>query len=495
MAPEPRPWVPTALTHGWMWRRRAFEAAFALVAFAPALPLLLPSLLPIQDLPQHLATLRVLHEFGAYAHRYELALGSTQYLLFYGVCHLVAYAVGVEWAARLVTAAGVLALPYAIRALLRAAGRDERVAFLAAPLALSPSVLVGYLNFATALPLVFWAFALLIRERTPRREAALALLGLCVWFDHVLAFAFLALGAACLALPDWRRLRWFAPSAIAALVWILRTPATVSTASSRPVWDPFPTVLASFPEQLLGFFHDPLGDRVLAGLAVAALLMVIPGGARVDRPRQPRLALLAALAAALYLALPVGYGWVWGIYHRYAQLAALCALLLLKPRQSRLSWLGVAVAASCSLALGAGAARRFSAFAGEAAGFEEVLGRAQPGRKLVALIYDRGSRFVQNSPFLHFGAYYQARGGEVATFSFTDFPQSPIRYREEGRPPRLPPRWEWTPEEFDPEAHAAYYDYVLTRGSGDPWARRPELRWPVLARSGAWTLYGSATAR
>ena len=37
-------------------------------------------------------------------------------------------------------------------------------------------------------------------------------------------------------------------------------------------------------------------------------------------------------------------------------------------------------------------------------------------------------------------ALYQAKKGGAVMFTFADFPQSPFRFREDNRPPRVPPR-------------------------------------------------------
>ena len=83
-----------------------------------------------------------------------------------------------------------------------------------------------------------------------------------------------------------------------------------------------------------------------------------------------------------------------------------------------------------------------------------------------------------------------ARGGAVATFSFADFPQSPFRYREgPGRPPRLPPRWEWTASLDVADPDRRYYDYVLVRrGVADAPASEPN-RFRLVFSGRDWLLY------
>jgi hypothetical protein len=83
---------------------------------------------------------------------------------------------------------------------------------------------------------------------------------------------------------------------------------------------------------------------------------------------------------------------------------------------------------------------------------------------VAALVFDRGSRQVKFAPFIHSAAWVQAENGGAVMFTFADFPQSPFVFREDRRPPRVGPRWEWMPERVDPGRDLTWYDYVLVRG-------------------------------
>ena len=72
-------------------------------------------------------------------------------------------------------------------------------------------------------------------------------------------------------------------------------------------------------------------------------------------------------------------------------------------------------------------------------------------------------------------------------FSFADFPQSPFRFREDDRPPRVPPRWEWMPERVRPERDLGFYDYALVRGGPGAIARSP--RFEPVYRSPRWSVW------
>jgi hypothetical protein len=125
--------------------------------------------------------------------------------------------------------------------------------------------------------------------------------------------------------------------------------------------------------------------------------------------------------------------------------------------------------------------------------FDQALAVIPPGKRVAGLIFDRHSKQIAFAPFIHFVAYYQARKGGAVMFSFADFPQSPFRFREQNRPPRVRPRWEWTPERVRLSPDLDWYDYVLVR-SNRPRFERPRAgfvpayvgeRWSVLVRKTA----------
>jgi hypothetical protein len=133
------------------------------------------------------------------------------------------------------------------------------------------------------------------------------------------------------------------------------------------------------------------------------------------------------------------------------------------------------------------------AFDDEAGPVREIVAQAEPGQRMLGLVFDRGSRVVNHAPYLHFSQYYVVEQGGVASFSFVDFPQSPVQYRADAAPPRLPNRFEWTPERFRFREHGAYYDYFLVRDAPRHRGSRPFGRdqrgVELVTREGAWSLY------
>jgi len=83
---------------------------------------------PIQDLPQHLAAIRVLADYGnpdlGFERWFEISLGSTQYLAYYLAAVVLSKVFGVVLANRILVTAAIVGTPYALRHWLRAAHRD-----------------------------------------------------------------------------------------------------------------------------------------------------------------------------------------------------------------------------------------------------------------------------------------------------------------------------------------------------------------------------------
>lgn len=573
--------------------RLGFEAAFAVVTIGLATPLYAAAHAPLQDLPQHIAAVSVLRRllFGSSLDAvFEVTLSRTQYLLVYALGVPLSALLGAEGAVRLLAAASLVAIPYALRFALRRTGGDERLAALSWPLLWNPQFFLGFLNLLIGVPLALTALGLFAdptRRSEPRRQVLLGVLAIATFYAHLIPFGVLGLGVlTTLSLPTERPLRlgaslrclvrqvaFLLPALLAAALWVVRSPANDSTVLAGGVgttahaeWPSVPGLARELSNTLL----DVPGDRderlllawglaLLAAVALAAkdpapidpapspgrwapvlgallfsvvylvrhrtflplwgadvppeatwaeiafrAAMLAAVGAFValafDRSPaiqarsadRPTLAWVPAICAALYVVTPSSYGFIWPIHTRFPLVAALL-LPLWMPRRSlgRGGWLLVAALGAASLGFVVDLRARVVQWqANELGDLDQALSRARPGRRLVAILAPQSSAWVPNVPTLHVAAYYQARGGAVATFSFADFPQSPFRYREgAARPPRLPPRWEWTAslEVADPDRR--YYDYVLVRrGAADTPSAEP-IRYRLVFSGRDWLLY------
>jgi hypothetical protein len=495
--------------------RLARELLFLVLALGAVWPIWVVEFPPIQDLPQHLAAIRVLHDYTdpsfGFAQFFVTALSKTQYLAYYFAAHLLSYVLGIELANRVFITVAIAALPYALRAALRAFERDQLLALFAFPLLWNAHLLLGFVNFIAALALLFWGIALSVWERrAPSLRGKFLLLSvvLVTFYMHVVPFAFLALAVVVLGVGDGvvqtlRRWAVLAPTLAAALLWMLTSPAGAAVRSAsgltksepglRPVFMRWSDALREAPNWLTDILPGELDEQLL--IAWGALVLGCIGAGVVGRSSAPssrderceagralaarwlvRLAPFAPLALLAYFVAPASYSWIWPINARFPLLALLFLILVL-PEPRGFLRVGLALALGVvSLVSSLEVTKAFRDFQKyEVAEFDDALAVIPKGQKVVGLIWDRGSRYVKFSPFLHAAAWYQAKKGGAVMFTFADFPQSPFRFRESNRPPRVEPRWEWLPERVDVVNDLTFYDYVLTRGGPGAVASHPEI--------------------
>lgn len=274
-------------------------------------------------------------------------------------------------------------------------------------------------------------------------------------------------------------------------------------AGSRPVFIDARQALDQLPGWLTDVFRGPLDNRLLIAFGACLVLAILLG-----RPRTPterglasglpkllwRIGLLAPIAALAYFVAPVSYDWIWPINARFPLLALLLFIPWLRPPRRWAETLlrsAVVVVAMLSFQQASRAALDFEAE--EVGELDAAIEAIPKGSRVAGLIFVSGSRHVNFSPFLHSVAYVQAERGGAVMFTFADFPQSPIRFREENRPPRVPPRWEWMPARVDPARDLDWYEYVLTRGGPGRIEGMPN-RWEPIFVHDPWRVYRSRAA-
>src|SRR5262249_51633912 len=153
-------------------------------------PLFAGRFLPFSDMPEHVAAIGSLRHWFDPAWRmsetYSIAWGESQYLLYHLVGAALAFVVGAAERANLVLLAIVgLSYPFAARELLRALGRDERLALFACPLFWSHALIIGFLPFVASIPLTVFSLSIVARQLqkpTRRRFVLLAALGVLLLF-------------------------------------------------------------------------------------------------------------------------------------------------------------------------------------------------------------------------------------------------------------------------------------------------------------------------
>jgi hypothetical protein len=498
-------------------------------ACANVVPLYLSRHLPFSDLPEHLAVIATMRHYWDPAWRSrELFViqppSKTQYLLYDAVAAALAVPFGsAERANLLLLSCVALALPFALRALARAVDADPRVALFGCPLFWSRAIAEGLVNFVASIPVAVFALALAVQQvRAPRpaRGFGVAALGVGLFYLHLSSVVVLALGTIAFALLAWvdarpgpglrrgaawalPRVGWLAaltlPAAVFAVDAAFLHPDPARRAYGEQVYFlPTGHLLRALPAWVHDFWTSR-GDDALAALMWVAFAVLVVLGRRDDaRPPAFRRAGLALVlvAAALYFTLPSQIGHAFELDLRMAPFIALFAALLLRPRPGRATGAAFALAGVAGIALGAHGAIQMARYErDEGARVDEVLSRLPRGKRLLALMFDPSSRYVHVDPFLHTGGYYAARYGGLSSFSFAELPHWPIQYRPEAAPPaKAHVFWDQTPCAFRNSVDGDAYDFVLVRGSVDPFEREPPgPRWRVLAVARELTLYARET--
>jgi hypothetical protein len=482
-----------------------FYVLVALLATAPAWIVEHP---PLQDLPFHIATLRLIHDHGnpayGFADVYRLNLLGTEYLLYYVVGDVLAFFVGVKAANVLLMCAYLGGTPLALRELLRALHLDERLCIFAVPLAVNVMFCFGLLPFVAGFPLMFLALAAAARhfeKPTRARGIALGVLAVVTFYTHVFPFALFGIG--CIAMFPWkdpdRWVRTAAPLALSLLLvawWVLGSKAgggAMEGLKNQHPFAPMDAAIEAFPRWSIHFLRDHSDEYWMVALALVATASL--GLSLGDRDGASPMArgwfLLPAACVLAYLTFGDMLGDVWMFGQRFAVPALLTSIPLLRiPRGAR----GVAVTAAAlgvAVASTVNTCKHFIEFErNEVGDLDGAIESMQPRKHVAGLIFDRRSSVMTDlyAPFLHFVSYYQVEKGGVVQFAYTGFPHWPVQYEPGRFPPNTPLRlrWEWTPEQVSIGELYPYYDYVLTRGDG---FRPPASAFRPSFRSGRWTVW------
>ncbi len=211
------------LLRGMGTQPRLVTAAYVALAVFVSAPAWIVKHPPMMDLPFHLATIRIIHSlhdpaFGLDSH-FVLTLGRTQYVLYYLLGSLLAYPLDVVKANVLLMSGYLGGTLLALRELLSALGRDERLSLFSVPLLVNAMFMFGLFPFLVGIPLMFLALAASVRyfeAPTRGRGILLCLLALALFYSHIFPFALFGLGFAAAVqgsgggqrapeLADWKR--------------------------------------------------------------------------------------------------------------------------------------------------------------------------------------------------------------------------------------------------------------------------------------------------
>lgn len=455
---------------------RSFWWAFALCSLLGLFPIWLFPYLPMVDLPQHAAQLAIwrgLDQPGSlFANTFEVERSATNLLAFL-LAHWLSLALPIVVALKIVISLAIIAIPLVVLGLVRSLRGDPWWVFSSLPLGFGCAFGWGFVNYLFAVPLalvLIWLGAEYAGAPTARRAVVLFLLSILLLLTHSIAFLAGGVTAGVLVLARSRSLRaWLVrplPLLLAAALgggWLLWVRSSELQAHIRTRWQLGWHRFGDLPVDAVGARPRSL-DLLLAALLVVVPLLL---GARPSRAVWRWTPLLVALG--LFFFMPSSVIGTFEVYQRFAVFVIPGWLFALEPGTAPRTgkawrrWLAPAAAATFLLAFGL----RCFGFHHETLGLREVLARTQPDRRLLSLMFERGSEFFDQPVLLHSGMWYQAERGGIADPSFARFYTSRFRYRRERLPP-LPIDFEWRPELFDWSRNGGdRYDYFLVRSQRD----------------------------
>ena len=453
--------------------------ALALLASAPVWIVRYP---PLQDLPDHLATIRVLHSFHDPAFGFDRELTAsfreTPYMAYYFVVDALSYLFGVRGANVVVMSASLAGIPLALAAFLRRTGRDPRAALLAIPLLYNAMWMLGLLPFTAGMALFFAALAAAATHvEELSRRSALVFGGVTVLLlvTHLIPFALF--GLALPTLLPWRDLRRTfraalptAP-ALALLAWYA---VFTQTGEVLRQGDPAPAPPAA---AILGRAYS-WTTNILSGSAdeyafIAFALLVFAAFA-LGGPHKParlgRLFFLVPMACFLLMFLtPDGHGGIMLLSQRFPILLLYSLIPCVPWPSTRRLGLGftAAAAAIAVAAIVTVAATFIRVEARELGDFDGALAAMEPRKHVAGLIYDANSSIVRSVAFVQFVSYYQLEKGGVVEYSSFGKVHNPIGFQPGREPPTgAPPALDLIPTHIRMDQLYPYFDYVLVRGEG-----------------------------
>lgn len=484
----------------------ASRVVFAFLLSFTVVVLVTVDVVPGQDLPQHVATARIMLDYGSSAlfqNTYELPARFQPYFTMYYVLTAIARVVGLDVAFRIMLAAYAIGVALGFDRLVAAVRptRDDPrwASLLGIPLIWNPLAAMGFWAFMFAFVLLLFATAELLtwRRHGGRARAVRAIaLAAAVAVVHVVAAGCLVLFVLVLAARERTVVGWGRAAGIAAstvLAFVIG--ASFGEHGLGAAWPDVADIMRTsfgleFVNHLFGItWYDPpvtasyvawsaLGPFRFGGMAIVGA--VLAGGWYLLR-RPTRSAEQSDLVRSALFLLGIGCLVPWGL-SRPSEVSFLnlrvivfAVTLLLafgaagRVRNAR----GAIVASACAALLVGHLGYRLIAFDREAQPALQLMANVEPEHRMQVYAFASDSE--------HFGkvfrvshwlpTYYVSHARGVSTQFWGRYtPHLPVAERNVGALPRAPT---WSPERWRPEQFEAA-DYVMVQyaTADDPRARR-----------------------
>ena len=493
------------LTRGW-------SVALFFVAVATAIPLFAVRYLPFPDLPEHVAAMATVARLlpgGGGDPSYVLSFGQSQYLLYDLLGAVLTRLIGdAVLANRVLLAILAIAWPYAFRSLVRALGRDERLALFAPMLFWNRALTIGFLPFVGSVPLALVAMAMLVRhleKPTRGRSIGLAVLALLLFYAHVSTYVLLGAAGGVFVLArvvsdrkTWKRgvltLALLVPSGLCALAWwrtgsLEHVPGQMvsrisggAALDAAPIWA-FDLWRSHQDELWTTLWWTAFGAIVIDGLRRKPDVAALRNGGFALIP--------LACTVLVYVVTPFHVGAAGFLDVRLAPLLALFSLLVLRPSFGRLGQIELATAVVATLGTVTSATFEMRRVEREMLGdFATILDAMRPDTRLALLNFESRSPQLYFWPYVFAGSYHRLQRGTIVAYSFNELAHWPVHFAPDQAPPKHGEFWTYHPCEFRHRSDGTYYDYVLVQGRLNPFALpHPGPEFVPIAHAGVFTLF------
>jgi hypothetical protein len=475
-------------------------AALGAALYVLAAPFAVSRYPPMTDLPfhaTHTATFR--HYWDPAYHlreQFELHPVSVPYMSMYAIGAALMLVLPVVLSVKIASAIMLGLVPAGLAVMFHGMKKSPLLGLLGLGLCWCNLAHWGFLNHIGAMGLFAMTIGvtlMLLERPTMGRQLALALVLIALYFTHIFRFPFgicAVIGTTLVMYPATRRIRPvllpLVPVAALFALWLRIRPTALtgkvgalSFHSER---------FKEFVPLLFGGFRDPAEKRyflIYLQLAIAVgLVCAVASAVRyyrgVQRARAwdvgATLAVLGCVTTFLlfFLVMPLWLGSWWYVYPREATTTTFM-LLGLCPDLPRRAVLRVPLTLAMIVG-GLGVARvvvkNYAEFDAQAQQFAAITRQIPQAPRLFYLIFDNGGSTRTTSPFMHLPAWVQAEKGGWLSWHFAVWNASPVAFRPRDQPgavvtPKTPPRWEWTPGQFNLKM-TPFFDWFLVRQAASP---------------------------
>ena len=334
-------------------RHRWWLAVWLPLASWFAYPLWSARVLPLHDLPNHLARITALHYLGDPRWHlqpyYERSLQLVPYFAHFYLVHLLAYVTRSVISANLIFMTAYIVLtPLCGFAFARATGRSPWLALLLLPLAVSIYFQWGFIAFCCGVMLMLPAMAALYRlldAPTVRGAVAVALWTAALYLFQVVPWAAFGVYAIFVLAIELASRRWRGPLFAAAAMAPSLVMLAIGMRQARAIGyfgehkyeaiNDAPSKLLSRATTMINWFQSETTDEWIAigVMMILILLVVSDGGARTDRAagedpwrRRVRIPLAFVTFVAMAFATPfwVKHPFNWWMINQRFLLPAAC---------------------------------------------------------------------------------------------------------------------------------------------------------------------------